>query len=319
MINICRYSAKRKNEWNDFLSSSKNGTFIFHRDYMEYHRDRFQDFSLMIYDDDDLIALLPANIGSDCLISHEGLTFGGFIIDKLMRLPTMLRVFKEVIRLIQQENIKKFIYKKIPYIYSTIPSDEDLYALSRIGARLIRRDVSSTISLKDMPPFQKNRIRSIKKAENLGVNTHESDEFALFWRILNLNLFTKYNKYPVHSIDEIIYLHNKFPRNIRLFASYKDETMLAGIMIYESSNVVHAQYIATDPYNRVPGSIDIIISHLIQEYSSKKNYFDFGISTENCGLYLNEDLVFFKEGFGARSVVYDFYEVDLNEPTKNTY
>lgn len=313
MVNIIKYSSSKRREWNDFLTGSKNGTFLFNRDYVEYHGERFTDFSLMVYDGGELIALLPANIDSDQLVSHGGLSFGGFIVDSRMKVSIMLKIFNELIKLMQAENINKLIYKKIPYIYHSIPSDEDLYALSKIGARLTRRDVSSTIYFRNIIPFQKNRIRAIKKAEHMDIGARESEDFSSFWRILQSNLWLKHNKYPVHSLDEIIYLRNKFPRNIRLFASHKDYVMIAGVVVYESSNVAHVQYIASDPNNNIKGSLDIILSYIIKKYSSEKTYFDFGISTENNGIYLNEGLAFFKEGFGARAVVHDFYEVDINE------
>lgn len=286
---------------------------------MEYHSKRFIDSSLMVYEDKHLVALLPANIDSNRLISHGGLTFGGFITDSRMSASLMLSILKEFINYIKEENINKIIYKKSPSIYHSSPSDEDLYALFRIGARLVRRDVSSTLYFKRPIPFQKNRIRNIKKAELAGVVVKETDDLAAFWEILQLNLAKKYDKRPVHSLQEMMYLQETFPQNIRLFASYKDSTMLAGSLIYESPNVAHAQYIARNVDSKVPGSLDILFSNLIAMYSSSKRYFDFGISTEDDGLYLNEDLVFFKEGFGARSIVYDTYEVEINEGIKNKY
>jgi len=313
MIKISEYDPCKKEEWNEFLCTSKNGTFLFDRDYMDYHKHRFLDNSLMIYDGEDLVALFPANIANDCLFSHGGLTYGGLITDERMRTSLMLEVFDHIANYSKNRGINEIIYKRVPYIYHLIPSEEDLYALFIEGAKLFRRDVSSTICLKNLIEFQKNRIRAIKKARSEHIEIKEQKKFALFWDILSANLSRKYGKEPVHLLQEMEYLHSKFPKNIRLFASYKDDLMLAGVVIYESANVAHAQYIASDPDNVVPGSLDIIFSYLIEEYSLKKNFFDFGISTENNGIYLNEDLIFFKEGFGARAIAYDSYRIDLHE------
>ena len=46
---------------------------------MEYHADRFTDYSLLVYDGNKLLALLPANRSGDVLYSHAGLTYGGVI------------------------------------------------------------------------------------------------------------------------------------------------------------------------------------------------------------------------------------------------
>lgn len=309
-MNIVKYSEDKKEGWNEFLCSSKNGLFLFDRDYMEYHSDRFIDFSLIFYEKNKLIALLPANIDENVLVSHGGLTFGGFITDSKMTTPKMIQIFDELMNYLQRESISKVIYKCIPYTYHLIPAEEDRYALFRRGAKLFRRDVTSTVYLPEKVRFQEIRRRFIKKSRSAGVEIKKVDDFKSYWNILEANLAKRHNTKPVHSVEEIEYLHNNFPDNIKLFASYQDETMLSGVVVYESTNVVHAQYIASTDEGREIGALDIIFAHLINERYRDKKYFDFGISTEDRGLYLNEGLIFFKEGFGARAVVHDFYEVD---------
>ena len=80
MIEIHRYTAAYHRDWNDFVSESSNGTFLFLREYMEYHVDRFTDYSLLVYDGNKLLALLPANRSGDVLYSHAGLTYGGLVV-----------------------------------------------------------------------------------------------------------------------------------------------------------------------------------------------------------------------------------------------
>ena len=46
-IDIVKYNHNMKAEWDAFVKTSKNGTFLFMRDYMEYHNDRFIDYSLL--------------------------------------------------------------------------------------------------------------------------------------------------------------------------------------------------------------------------------------------------------------------------------
>lgn len=310
-IKIVKYSGEKKEEWDKFVNNSKNGVFLFFRDYMEYHSDRFTDHSLMFYKGDKLIALFPANIKENTLFSHAGLTFGGFITDNKMTTPTMLQLFQALTEHAKANSVNKIIYKRIPYIYHSLPADEDLYALFRIKAKLFRRDVTSTIYLPEKIQFQETRCRCIKKAKLANVQVKKTDCFRSYWKILEENLAKRHKTKPVHSIEEIEYLHSKFPENIKLFVSCKNEDILAGVVIYESRNVAHAQYIASEEKGREIGALDIIFDYLINEYYKNKKYFDFGISTENDGLYLNEGLIFFKEGFGARGVVHDFYKVNV--------
>ena len=47
---VKQYQEKDYASWNAFIGQAKNATFLFHRDFMEYHKDRFEDYSLMIFD-----------------------------------------------------------------------------------------------------------------------------------------------------------------------------------------------------------------------------------------------------------------------------
>lgn len=311
MTTVCRYSSDRRTEWNEFLSESKNGLFLFHRDYMEYHAERFVDFSLMVYDGNELIALLPANVEGNVLVSHGGLTFGGFVTGPAMKVPAMLRVFEGVAEYLRTNSLSRLVYKCVPYIYHSMPSEEDRYALFRMGATLVRRDVTSAIYLPSKLRFRGTRRSGVNRALRAGLEVKEVDDLGPFWGVLEANLAQRHHTTPVHSCAEMEYLRAKFPDNIRLFVSCLEDTPLAGVVIYESAHVAHAQYIASSSEGRETGALDIIFSHLINDRYCDKEYFDFGISTEDNGQYLNEGLVRFKEGFGARAVVHDFYELSV--------
>ena len=125
-------------------------------------------------------------------------------------------------------------------------------------------------------------------------------------------LGARYDLRPVHSAEEITMLAGRFPDNIKLFTARRQQQMLAGVIIYESRNVAHAQYIAANEEGKQTGALDLILSYLINEYYADTKYFDFGISTEDDGRYLNLGLVENKESFGARAIVHDFYELELD-------
>ena len=312
MIEVVRYESSYKSRWDDFVRNSNNGSFLFFRDYMDYHLDRFLDSSLLFFEEDDLVALMPANIADDIFCSHAGLTFGGVISDrKKMRIELMLDVFDSLMEYLSQHRIKTIVYKPIPHIYHTVPAEEDLYALFRHGARLIRRDVSSAIVFDEPIPFNRRRRRGITLAKKSGITITRTDDFEAFMSIVGGVLKSKYNVKPTHTSSEIVSLAQKFPENIKLFAAYRDEIMLAGVIIYERKPVVHGQYAASSEIGRKMRAADLLWNFLITHYSTEKKYFDFGISTEKGGAYLNSGLAAYKESFGARAVMYDTYEVDV--------
>ena len=311
IYSLKRYFPSMKDEWNECVANSKNGTFLLNRNYMDYHSDRFSDFSLMICRKENLVAVFPANIKDNVIYSHQGLTYGGLLYSAKLSLTDILAIFEIIFCYYKENNINVIIYKSIPYIYSQYPAQEDLYALFKHNAKLIGSNISSTILLKNKLKFSELRRRGIRKAQNHNITCECSEDFYFFWEILNSNLDTKYDVKPVHSLDEINYLHNLFPENIKLYVAKRQDNVLAGTVLYINSNVVHTQYISASNEGKELGALDMLFDYLINEKYKDYEYFDFGQSTEQMGNYLNENLLFQKEGFGGRGVVYNTYKIEI--------
>ena len=310
-VTIENYTSGLKDLWNGFVSKSKNGLFLFSRDYMEYHSDRFTDHSLLFSCNGQLIAVLPANIDNGVLYSHAGLTFGGVVSEVSIKTPVMLKIFHSLIKHCKDLGIKEIVYKTIPYIFHSAPADEDLYALFTFNAQLIARNVSSCIYLPGIRKFDDNRKDNIRKAKRNDIVVKESFDFESFMKIEQETLRERHGVKPVHTVEEIKLLAGRFPNNIKLFASYKEDVMVAGVIMYESKNVAHMQYAANSKEGWNIGAQDIIEDYLINEYYREKRYFDFGISTEKLGQVLNLGLIKRKENFGASAVMYDLYQLTL--------
>lgn len=315
-VAILDYDPKYKSLWNNFVSNSKNGVFLFYRDYMEYHADRFSDNSLLFFQDDKLVGLLPAHVKDDVLYSHAGLTFGGVISDCDMKVYLMLEIFDRLLSYCEQNGFSKIIYKTIPYIYHSVPAEEDLYALFCANSRLIARNASSSIYLPTTRRFAQKRRESVNKAKNHGVIVEQTYDFESFMNLVEQVLKERHGARPVHNLEEMMLLANRFPDNIKLFASYLNGEMLAGCLIYESSNVAHGQYAANSSAGRRLGCQDVIVDYLIHDYYKDKKYFDFGVSTVDSGYTLNNGLARHKESFRASTVVYDIYEVPVKQAFK---
>ena len=311
-LQVTKYEGNRKLEWDNFLKSSKNGHFFFYRDYMEYHSDRFQDFSLIIYNDKgNIMALLPASIDGDTVISHGGLTFGGFVCDSKMTVAKMLDVFANVKQFLKNAGVRMFIYKCMPAIYNKYPSDEDLYALFRNNAELYRRDVSFSIYLPDRLPYRYTRKSEIKKGYKHQYSLQESSKYGEYIALLDKILMKYHGTHPVHNANELRLLAEKFPNNIKLYTAEKNGRIEAGTVLFLQSGVVHTQYLANSDEGKKTGALDCLLDWLITDVYKDKTWFDFGISCEQEGRYLNEGLAAQKEGFGARAVVHDFYRIEL--------
>lgn len=306
-----RYCAVQRTTWDDFIRSSKNGFFLFERGYMDYHEDRFEDASLVFAQNGSVLALLPANLNDRTLYSHAGLTFGGVITDNRMRVELMLSIFDELRRAAARLGADRVVYKAIPHIYHRLPAEEDLYALAVGDARLVRRDVTSAIRLGAPRPVSQRRERGLRRAQQAGVEVHESTDFETFLGIQSALLAARYGVGPIHTPNELALLASRFPDHIRLFAAFLDGVMVGGIVVYSDTEVAHAQYIASSPEGRDSHALDAVTRHLTDDVYRSWRYFDFGISTEDEGRNLNASLIENKESYGARAIVHDWYAFDV--------
>lgn len=313
MFEIRRYTSGQADEWNAFVTASKNGTFLFDRRYMDYHSDRFEDCSLMVYYKSELYVLLPANRVADTLYSHQGLTYGGLLMTSDSKTAVVRDAFVAVNAFLRQEGIRRVRYKHIPWIYASLPSEEDLFALHNVcQAQICSRDVSTVVMLSHRLPLSELRGRCVKKARKAGVEIREVQDCGAFWPLLEENLKARYNARPVHSLEEIALLRSRFPQHIRLFVACRDGRVIGGTLLYIYGRTVKTQYISANDEGRRVGALDLLFTTLLDQCSENgMEYFDFGTSNRPDNNDLNDSLIFQKEGFGGRAVCYDIYEYSL--------
>jgi hypothetical protein len=314
IIEVKRYINDNFFEWNQFLDFCKTTSFLFKRDFISYHESRFIDFSLMVYGDGKLVALVPANLDHNRLVSHQGLTFGGIALLDNIRLYEIVEIVKSILIYLKNQNIDKWVFKCMPRIYHTRPADELDWILFKLDAKLYRRDSALVIDNRvSALEYQERRRRSIKKATNRKIEIREGfSEIQQFWtQVLTPNLIAKHGVAPVHSLAEIELLASRFAENIKQFSIYLDGIIVAGCMIFLYNNVAHAQYISGTEMGRRTGCLDYLFDYLIKAKYSNCSYFDFGICNEQNGQYINKGLLDWKEGFGARTIIHDFYEINV--------
>jgi hypothetical protein len=162
----------------------------------------------------------------------------------------------------------------------------------------------------ERPGLSKGRKWSANRARKNGIDVRCSNELERFMALEETHLGSKYGVKPVHSAKEMRLLADRFPENIKLYGAYKGPELLGGVLVYESSQVAHAQYIAATDQGKALSALDAVLDHLLEETYAAKPYFDFGISTERNGTHLNVGLIDNKESYGARAVAYDHYEIE---------
>lgn len=312
MFEIKRYTPQDKTIWDQYVSKARNATFLFYRDYMDYHSNRFHDYSLMFFKNGRLHSLLPAHSSDDILCSHFGLTYGGLIMDVNVTIAETCQLFECLNNYLRLKGFRHVQYKAIPWIYHQVPSEEDLYALFwKCGAKLSTRNVGTTIFIQQNLKWRRNHLRQLKKAYLNGITVQRGADIAEFWPVLEQHLWQRYQSKPVHSLAEMQLLQSRFPNNIIQYNAYKEGHIVGGITIYLSHNVVHAQYSSGNAEGMALGAMEIIYYKIMHEDYPNYAYLDLGSSTEQECSVINEGLISFKEGYGGRAVVYDTYEWTL--------
>ncbi|RXG29955.1 GNAT family N-acetyltransferase [Leeuwenhoekiella marinoflava] len=317
-LSIKAYTTDYKSRWDRFVASlngiykgSKNTSFLFHRDFMEYHQDRFEDHSLLIFKDEKVVAVLPANKVGDTVYSHQGLTYGGLVLEAEIRLKEVLEIFEAVLNFLWQSGINILEIKVLPQFYQELPGDEIDYLLFLTKATLVKAETASVIDYRNRIPLNSSRKSTFNQAQKAGLQIQKTKDFEPFWKqILEPNLEARHHAEPTHSLEEITFLAERFKYNIHQFNVLdKKGKICAGATIFETRPVAHVQYISASPQGRKQGALDLLFRYLIEEKYVDKWYFDFGTSNEQAGLKLNNGLQFWKETFGARTRVQRTYRV----------
>ena len=312
-MEIIPYTPQYKEIWNELVRISPTGTFLHDRDYMDYHSDRFDDFSLMVFEKDKAIACLPCNRVDSTVVSHGGLTYGGWLVDsKHVNTTKMLNIWEASLAYMRSQGCDLLRYKAVPSIYHKYPMEDDLYSIFRFGGNIDYTLVSSVIKLDSPIKFDTNAMRSVKYARDNGIEVRETNDFVAFWTILADVLKERYDTRPVHTCDEIELLKSRFPDNIHLYGAFKDNRLIAGVVVYNTDTVSKAQYIASSKEGRETKALPLVFAHIINRASHKFQYFDFGTSNENDGRFLNEGLIRQKSGMGGRGIVYTTYKIPID-------
>lgn len=302
--------------WDTFCMAAHQATFLHSQRFLSYHGERFQDRSLIVMEGGRWVGVFPAAVqpgDESCVVSHPGITYGGLLHKGGLNGEKQVTALSMICRHYAEQGYTRLVYKAVPWFYHLTPAQDDVYALFRLGARRIRCDLSCTIDLQRRRQVSERRRRSLKKALRAGVEIREGLEYLpAFWQVLTDNLKHKHQAVPVHTLAEITLLAERFPENIRCVVGLVGGVVIAGVLLFTTPLVVHAQYIGSSAVGYDFSALDAVFEHCIEQAKSNgKRWFDFGISTERSGLVLNDGLYRFKSEFGGGGTVHEFFEIDL--------
>lgn len=283
---------------------------------MEYHQNRFDDYSLMVYDSEQLIALLPANISKETIYSHQGLTYGGLVFAKELSTHQIEGVYRAILVFLKAKNIKSLVIKPLPDFYNfQTPKPANLWP-AQDNSSVVKQHKILAIDYNSDYKIHKTKLKRYRKLEINGFEIREGKhEFNKFWNtILVRRLQEKHNSKPVHSLQEIEYLHAQFEQDINQYNIYKDEEILAGITILKKGLVVKSQYGMASTEGERLNALDMLFVYLINKYKDEgMQYFSMGTVNDDSKSGYSEGMLKQKQELGCRTYFQDIIKLDLND------
>lgn len=310
---IKRYQKSDYANWNSFIGQAKNATFLFHRDFMEYHEDRFEDFSLIVLDGEKWVAVLPANIVGTVIFSHQGLTYGGLIYSANIKAAIIGELLDCLLSFFKDNNIQSFYFKSIPFFYLSSGNMETEFFLLNKGAFLEKKEMNLAINLALPLTISRSKLKHFRKTDAHNLQLVEETELDSFWElVLRPRLQEKYNAKPVHSLEEITKLKTLFPLNIKQFSVYHKDVIVAGVTLFETKMVVKSQYGATTKKGEELRALDFAFITLIEKYKKQGTlFFDMGLANDGNEKGFHAGLLQQKEELGCSVYGQDFYKMNL--------
>lgn len=315
------YTGIDAERFDAFVSSSRNGTIFHTRRFLSYHSEsRFQDHSLLFFDGETIVGVLPAAQKDGILVCHPGASYGGLVEGadaSVADTGVMLRALFDYAK--AQKFFGISMLRLPPASVQKQYAEDQLYWYFQQGYQLTRVEMDGAIDLTDL---QKDTVlesftgkcrNMVRQAERAGIQVRLSNDFATFWPILEGVLHGRHGTKPTHTLAEILRLHELLPDGFRLLAAYKGDTMVGGIVLVTLHQMaLYTLYMAQEYSAQKDHPMHMLLTEAVRlGIVEKRSVLHLGVSTEDGGKTINEGLFFFKESFGCRPVRRESWEIRL--------
>jgi len=302
-ITIKKYYDSDELVWDDFVDKECFGTIYHTRKFINYHPiNRFEDHSILLYDKEIIVCVLPCCKKDDNYFSYTGTTYGGPVISKKYIDIEKLSVIID--------SIFNYYENKINFrLANDIYFDESIHILYYLLSRKLKMvpELSWYINTKDDFISKIKNKRNKKYLMNVINNsklkctiTNDEEDYKQFYNILQKNLLTTHNSKPTHTLEEFIKLKNNILCDNSFLILCKDDQnlILGGVYVIKATKQCwYTFYISRNIDVKYRNISIIYIMYIISLLSNKENikYIDYGISTENIGKTINLGLSEYKQ------------------------
>jgi hypothetical protein len=319
-----RYNNAFREQWDAFVSTATNGTFLHTRAFYEHNPKNIEeDHSLIFLKKDKIAAIFPAIVyqldGRAILHSHGRSTYGGIIVGDKVGVEDAVEIIDQIIAEAKDIGAAEIIIRNPFRIFYETISDESDYAMWYRGFRLKSRELEIYIDLRDGTEAARKRYENskkyhIKKAAKF-ITVRESEDLEQFWPLLEENLAARHEAKPVHTLGEMQELIRGVGNsNVRFFGAYHEDKLVGGMVVFVFGKLaLHSQYTAQDANFQEFRPVTGIIDHVIEWGAARGyRYFNLGMGNEDGGKVINSGLFHFKGSFGGRGVLRETMHLTLD-------
>ncbi|AUC79332.1 hypothetical protein CW736_08025 [Nonlabens sp. MB-3u-79] len=309
-IQVQKYLLENAAEWNAFVKQSVNGTFLLDRNFMDYHQERFEDHSLMMHLDGQLMCCIPAHVKDGIFYSHRGLSYAGLIISANAA-TNIDRIVDALLEYLKGLAFAKAELQLPPVSYQSI-NKEIADVLEQKGFTPNRKLHNQSVALDQEIQVSPKKSIGYRNGKFEGLRMETTNDFRSFWEeVLTPQLAERYHSKPVHSLIEIELLASRFPENIIQYNVYREGALLAGITFFIKGNIVKSQYTASSPDGLKTDAVAYVYMEAMKEFKEKGcSLMDYGPVNEKDGS-VNKGLQRFKKQLGCQEEEWRRWEFEL--------
>ncbi len=319
-MKIIEYSEKYRDDWDQFVLNSNNGTIFHLQKFFDYHTPGKFNFNHLIFIENDRIeAVLPGSKTNELFESPVGASYGS-IVTKDIKFKEAMEIVSTLKNYGKKNRIEEFLLTPPPIVYEEKQNQNLDFAMLWQGFKFDLHYISSAIKLDPdediLPRFQATVRRNIRKSlKNKEVRVEINERYDEFYPILIDNK-SRHNVKPTHSYEDLLKLKELMPENLKLFMVYYKDIPIAGSLMFFCNkqvalcfyNMLLYDYAEFKPIHRV--------MYEVVKYSTEQGYkyVDIGVSQDTKAdnpMTPSMNLIDFKEKFDAKTVMRNTFYIHL--------
>jgi len=326
-IIVQEYNNKYKEEWDDFVEKSNNGTMFHKQVFLDYHSPgKFNFHHLLFWRENELVAVLPGGLtdNGNSYWSPVGASYGS-IVTKDVQYSLSLELVDSLLEYSQEKNFKDIYLIPPPIIYNKVYNQHIeysmLYRRFDFEYSYISHAIDLSIGKNFLNHFDKTARKSIHKIlREKNLTIEESEDYASFNEIL-INNKARHNVKPTHTLEDMLKLRELMPENLKLFLVYHKGKPIAGSLLFLANKNVSLCFYNMLLYDYEYLRPIYLVMYEVTRWSIENGYkwVDIGVSQDTSAqdpMTPSLNLIYFKERFHSRGLLRTtfHYNLEKNKP-----